>query len=434
MRTLLRLCAVILFFLPTFAIAAPPAIVQNCTGSTVVGTSITTTCGSNFTQGNLIAACYGSKSDTGPNIPTGWAIAERVDNGTNGDSVLVAYKIAGASEGNSVTMDGLDNAGGTGLKVFEVSNIASIPLDVTSKTSPAPTTGATSTNVGTTATTTVADAFALACGYARSSISDVSWDNGFTNYTPLNISTTETYFGTKILSSTGTVTTVYGGGGAFTPSATVMGVLTIFKGGTPDTTPPTDPSNMVLTPQGSEVIKIDWTASTDAVGVTNYILERCAGSSCTDYAVIANPASNTYTDRSLVASATYRYRVKATDGVNQSGYAAAVHATTLGVRTVGLTWVNNNSSPAEDGTEVWRKTGPSGTYALIATTAAGATTYSDTTSPVSTVEQSACYKVRAIKAGYTESPYSNEACAPAFVPAVPGGKVAAGSFVGVSIR
>ena len=57
--------------------------------------------------------------------------------------------------------------------------------------------------------------------------------------------------------------------------------------------------------------------------------------------------------------------------------------------------------------EVSRKTDTAGTYATIATTAAGATEYLDTT-PVTGVLY--CYRVRAANAGGS-SPYSNEACA-----------------------
>src|SRR2546427_91151 len=44
-----------------------------------------------------------------------------------------------------------------------------------------------------------------------------------------------------------------------------------------DTTPPTAPTRLAATPVGTSQINLSWTASTDNVGVTGYLLERCTG-------------------------------------------------------------------------------------------------------------------------------------------------------------
>src|SRR5438128_1904814 len=55
----------------------------------------------------------------------------------------------------------------------------------------------------------------------------------------------------------------------------------------PDTTPPTAPSGLTATTVSTTQINLAWTASTDNVGVTGYLVERCQGAGCTNLAQIA---------------------------------------------------------------------------------------------------------------------------------------------------
>src|SRR5260370_546839 len=45
----------------------------------------------------------------------------------------------------------------------------------------------------------------------------------------------------------------------------------------PDTTPPTAPTNLTATAASASQINLAWIASTDNVGVTGYMVERCQG-------------------------------------------------------------------------------------------------------------------------------------------------------------
>lgn len=97
----------------------------------------------------------------------------------------------------------------------------------------------------------------------------------------------------------------------------------------PDTDPPTIPTNLSATPQSSSQINLSWTASTDNVGVTGYRVERCQGSSCSNFAQIAIPSGTTFSNTGLTANTTYRYRVRAEDATgNFSGYSSTTNATT----------------------------------------------------------------------------------------------------------
>ena len=88
-----------------------------------------------------------------------------------------------------------------------------------------------------------------------------------------------------------------------------------------DTTPPTAPSGLAATAISSSQINLSWTASTDNVGVTGYRIERCQGAGCSNFGQIAAQTALTYSDNTLGANTSYRYRVLAVDAAtNLSPY------------------------------------------------------------------------------------------------------------------
>jgi hypothetical protein len=96
-------------------------------------------------------------------------------------------------------------------------------------------------------------------------------------------------------------------------------------------TPPTTPTNLTATVVSSSQINLSWTASTDPVGITGYIIELCQGTGCTSFGRVAAPVgtATTYSDTGLSASTAYSYRVWATDAAgNASGYSNVASATT----------------------------------------------------------------------------------------------------------
>jgi chitodextrinase len=93
------------------------------------------------------------------------------------------------------------------------------------------------------------------------------------------------------------------------------------SGGTGDSTPPTAPSNLLATAGGPGGINLSWTASSDNVGVTSYLIERCQGLGCTTFAQVATSPTTTFSDAGLLPSTSYDYRTRATDAAgNLSGY------------------------------------------------------------------------------------------------------------------
>jgi hypothetical protein len=84
-------------------------------------------------------------------------------------------------------------------------------------------------------------------------------------------------------------------------------------------------------------VNLSWTASTDNVAVSGYILQRCLGAGCTAWVTIATPTGTTYSDTGLSATTTYRYWVRATDAAgNLSPWSSIVTVTTLTPDTTGL--------------------------------------------------------------------------------------------------
>jgi len=105
--------------------------------------------------------------------------------------------------------------------------------------------------------------------------------------------------------------------------------IEILQTSAPDELAPTTPTGLSAAPMSAAQVELHWNAASDNVAVTGYRIERCASAGCTDFAEIASPSGTTFSDTSVVASKTYRYRVRATDaGGNLSGYSTPTTVTT----------------------------------------------------------------------------------------------------------
>ncbi len=109
-----------------------------------------------------------------------------------------------------------------------------------------------------------------------------------------------------------------------------IGAYERSTGAVADNTAPTVPTNVVATGTGAATVTVTWTASTDAVGVTGYHVER-------DGNVVGTVgAVTTFTDSGLSPSTTYTYKVSAFDAVgNTSAMSDADTATTSSWPKVG---------------------------------------------------------------------------------------------------
>ncbi len=96
----------------------------------------------------------------------------------------------------------------------------------------------------------------------------------------------------------------------------------------PDTQPPSAPGNVVATALGVSQVHLSWSASTDNVGVTNYLVERQDPGS-PSFVQIGTTALTSYNDTGLAPGSSYSYRVRATDAAhNLSQYSGVASAMT----------------------------------------------------------------------------------------------------------
>lgn len=155
-------------------------------------------------------------------------------------------------------------------------------------------------------------------------------------------------------------------------------------------------------------------------------VERCAGLGCTNFVKIGQTLgenSTSYRDASVSAGTTYTYRVRAVGFMGASGYTNPVTFTIAATVTpppapgnlsalaasksqINLAWLNNSTN--QTGVRIERCRGATCTnFALVATVAGTATTYSDINLVNSTEYR---YRVRAYNSA-GNSPYSNIASA-----------------------
>ncbi len=196
------------------------------------------------------------------------------------------------------------------------------------------------------------------------------------------------------------------------------------------TTPPTAPGNLTAAADRQGPIDLTWTASTSSIGIADYIVQRCLGSGCTNFAQIATATGTTYSDTSVASSTTYSYRVQAVDTAgNVSAFSNTATATTVGSQPptapsnltataasssqINLSWTASTSSIGLANYVVQRCQGAGCTnFAQIATPTA--TTYTDTGLTPGT---SYSYQVEAIDIEGNVSPFSNTATATTPLPA-----------------
>lgn len=189
-----------------------------------------------------------------------------------------------------------------------------------------------------------------------------------------------------------------------------------------DTTPPTTPVNLAASASASS-IALSWTASTDNVRVAGYTVERCQGSSCSDFGQLATVAATSYVDSDGSQGVVYGYRVLAYDEAgNQSGWSNIASATVpdttppsvpTGVSasaqswsTVSLSWAAATDNVGVAGYRVYRNGSAIGTT--------GGTSYTDGTTSPST---SYSYTVSAYDAAGNTSAQSGGA--PVMTPTTP---------------
>ena len=161
---------------------------------------------------------------------------------------------------------------------------------------------------------------------------------GCSSFSQIATTTATTYNNTGLLASKGYSYRVR----AKDAASNLSDYSNIASAKTPDTTAPTVPGSLTATAESESQVNLSWSASTDNVGVTRYLIERCKGAGCSSFSQIATTAATTYNNTGLLASKSYSYRVRAKDAAsNLSDYSDIASAktpdTTAPTAPTGLT-------------------------------------------------------------------------------------------------
>ncbi|MGN6816666.1 MAG: LamG-like jellyroll fold domain-containing protein, partial [Solirubrobacterales bacterium] len=213
-------------------------------------------------------------------------------------------------------------------------------------------------------------------------------------------------------------------------AAAIQTDMTTAVSGTPDTTPPSAPGTLTATVASASEIDLSWGAATDNVGIANYQIWRCQGTGCSNFAQVGTTANGTTTsfqDKSLSASTSYSYQVRAVDTSNNPGpFSNTASKTTAASDTqpptapgtltatpassaeIDLSWGAATDNVAIANYQIWRCQGTGCiNFAQVGTTANGTTTsFQDTGLSASTTY---VYEVRAVDTSNNLGPYSNTA-------------------------
>jgi fibronectin type 3 domain-containing protein len=327
-------------------------------------------------------------------------------------SIFYASGIAAATaNSNTVTVAFSQAAPFPDIRILEYSGAnAATPVDVTSAASGT----STSANSGS-VTTTNANDLIFGADYTETTTAGPA--AGFTQR--ILTSPDSDIAEDRMVTAVGS----FGASAPIAPSGRWLMQMVAFRAAMGDTTAPTTPANLTATPTGSQVA-LNWTASTDNVAVTSYLIERCQGSGCTAFTQIATPATNTFTDTGLSVGS-YSYRVRATDAAgNLSAYSnvATVNITdaTPPTAPANLTATVTGSNVSLTWTASTDNVGVT-TYLLERCQGTACSSFAQIATPTATsagdnglATGSYSYRVRATDAAGNLSPYSNTA--PAVVP------------------
>jgi hypothetical protein len=105
----------------------------------------------------------------------------------------------------------------------------------------------------------------------------------------------------------------------------VSAKLQVVVGNPPAAGVPANPTNLTAPAPTGPQVNLTWTDN--ATNETGFVVERCIGAGCTNFAQIAAPGPRTgtgnvtYVDSTVAPATTYSYRVKAVNAVGSSSYA-----------------------------------------------------------------------------------------------------------------
>jgi len=316
------LLALVGLLAPKGVAAITPAFVQQVNVTPGSGTSVNVAYSTSQTNAqkagdtNVVAIGFGNTTGTISSVTdnkgNSYTVAAPLTRDTaNSQAVYYAKNIATGAGNTVVTVTFNASVPYPDIRVVEYSGLDKVsPLDVSKSatgTGTAPSSGA--------VTTTNANDMIFGAGLTATRFTAAG--SGFTSRV---ITADGNIAEDKNVATVGSYTAT----GTATSGKWIM-QLVALKADNPvaDTTPPSMPSSLSATAVSTAQINLNWTASTDNVGVTGYKIFR-------DGVQIATSSTTTYQNTGLNASTTYSYTVAAYDlAGNTSVQSTAAIATTL---------------------------------------------------------------------------------------------------------
>ena len=149
---------------------------------------------------------------------------------------------------------------------------------------------------------------------------------GCTNFLQIGTSTTAAFSDTGLSGSTS-----YSYRVCATDAAGNLGPYSNIATATTAAPTLTAPTNLKASAASNTQVNLSWTAATETGGtISGYLVERCQGAGCTNFAQVGTPTTTSLSDTGLTSSTSYSYRVRAKDAANNLGpYSNTASATTL---------------------------------------------------------------------------------------------------------
>src|SRR6266581_3840605 len=284
-------------------------------------------------------------------------------------------------------------AGCNGVGEAETSNgTGNTPADTTSPSPPAGLTGAAAGSTGANLSWSASTDNVGVTGY-------IVRRNGVQVATPVSTSYADT--GLSAATTYSYTVAARDAAGNLSPDSASVSFTTAIA---TDTTPPTTPTGLTAAAAGSTGANLSWSASTDNVGVTGYIVRR-------NGVQVATPTTTSFADTGLSAATTYSYTVTARDAAgNISSNSASVSVTTPPPQpsnSASLAWDAVTAAPNLSGYRVYFGSAP-GTY--LQPLGQGISVGNVTAYTLTGLASGSLYYfvVTAFDTLGTESPYSNE--------------------------
>ncbi len=94
---------------------------------------------------------------------------------------------------------------------------------------------------------------------------------------------------------------------------------------------PSAPGHLSAAADRNGPVNLTWNASTSGIGIADYIVQRCQGATCTNFAQVGTATGTSYIDSAVSSSTTYTYRVQAVDTAgNMSAFSNTATVSTVG--------------------------------------------------------------------------------------------------------